>query len=89
MLPTTEAPMTAPTATQPDLMSTHLTIRPSLVQRWRPAAFLHCLQTLVLSCTRCRPLESRWVRHNVPQWETATDLLMRQHAHLYIHSLLR
>src|SRR5262249_6525884 len=66
----------------------HPMLSPSLTQRWRPAAFLHCLQTLVASCTKHRPIESRWIRPDLPQWETVTDLLARQHTHLYIHSLL-
>jgi hypothetical protein len=50
--------------------------------------FLHCLQTLVASCTRRRPLESRRIRPDLPQWEAVTDLLARQHTHLYIDSQL-
>ena len=84
----TEAPTTAPIDTQPDLMAMHPMMSPSLTQRWRPAAFLHCLQTLVASCTRHRPIESRWIRPDLSQWETVTDRLARQHTHLYAHSLL-
>ena len=84
----TEAPTTAPINTQHDPMAMHPMMIPSLTQRWRPTAFLHCLQTIVASCTRRRPIESRWIRPDLPQWETATDLLARQHTHLYIHSLL-
>ena len=88
MLHTTEAPMTAPIDTQHDLMATHLTTSPSLAQRWRPAALLHGLQTLVASCTRRRPLESRWIRPDLSRPETVTDHLVRQHVHLYIRALL-
>jgi hypothetical protein len=84
----TEAPTTALIDTQPDRMVMHPMLSPSLTQRWRPATLLHCLQTLVASCTRRRPIESRWIRPDLPQWETVTDLLARQHTHLYIHSLL-
>jgi hypothetical protein len=85
---TTEAPTTASIHAQHDLMAMHTMLNPSLTQRWRPAAFLYCLQTLVAFCTRRRPIESRWIRPDLPQWETVTDLLARQHTHLYIHSLL-
>ena len=88
MLHLIKAPTTAPIDTKHDLMAMHPMLRPSLTQRWRPATFLHCLQTLVASCTRRRPIESRWIRPDLPQWETVTDLLARQHTHLYIHSLL-
>jgi hypothetical protein len=84
----TEAPTAALIDTQHDLMATRPRLSPSLTQRWGPAAFLHCLQTLVASCTRHRPIESRWIRPDLPQWETVPDLLARQHTHLYIHSLL-
>jgi hypothetical protein len=85
---TTEAPTTASIHAQHDLMVMHTMMNPSLTQRWRPAAFLYCLQTLVASCTRRRPIESRWIRPDLPQWENVTDLLARQHTHVYIHSLL-
>jgi hypothetical protein len=88
MLHLIKAPTTAPIDTQHDLMAMPPMLSPSLTQRWRPAAFLHCLQTLVAFCTKYRPIESRWIRPDLPQWETATDLLARQHTHLYIHSLL-
>jgi hypothetical protein len=84
----TEAPTAAPIDTQHELMATHPMLSPSLTRRWRPAAFLHRLQTLVASCTKHRSIESRWIRPDLPQWETATDLLARQHTHLYIHSRL-
>jgi hypothetical protein len=84
----TEAPTAAPIDMQHDLMAMHPMMSPSLTQRWRPAAFLHCLQTLVASCTRHRPIESRWIRPDLSQWETVTDLFARQHTHLYAHSLL-
>jgi hypothetical protein len=84
----TEAPTTASIHAQHDLMAMHPMMNPSLIQRWRPAAFLHCLQTLVASCTGRPPIESRWIRPDLPQWDTVPDLLARQHTHLYIHSLL-
>ena len=34
------------------------------------------------------PSESRWIRPDLPQWEAVTDLLARQHTHLYIDSQL-
>jgi hypothetical protein len=88
MPPLTEAPTTTPSDTQHEFVAMHPMMRPSLTQRWRPAAFLHCLQTLVASCTRRRPLESRWIRPDLPQWEAVTDLLARRHTHLYIDSQL-
>lgn len=85
----TEALTTTPIDdTQPELMAMHPMLNPSLPQRWRPAVFLHCLQTLVASCTRRRPIESRSLRPDLSQWEPVTDLLARQHTHLYIHSQL-
>jgi hypothetical protein len=84
----TEAPTTALIDTQHDLMATPLTTSPSFAQRWRPAALLHGLQTLVASCTRRRPLESRWIRPGLTRQETVTDHLVRQHVHLYIRALL-
>jgi hypothetical protein len=84
----TEAPTTAPMHAQHDLMAMHPMMKPALTQRWRPATFLYCLRTLVASCTRRRPIESRWLRPDLPQWDTVTDLFVRQHTHLYIHSLL-
>jgi hypothetical protein len=88
MPPLTEAPTTAPSDTQHDFIVMHPTTRPSLTQRRRPAAFLHCLQTLVASCMRRRPIESRRIRPDLPQWEAVTDLLARRHTHLYIDSQL-
>src|SRR5215467_3052794 len=88
MLHVTEAPTSAPIDTQHDLMLMHPTINPSLIHRWRPVAFLHYLQTLVMSCTRHCPIESRWIRPGLSRWESVPDLLARQHTHLYINSLL-
>ena len=84
----TEAPTTTSIDPQHHLMEMHPMMSPALTQRWRPAAFWHCLQTLVVFCRRYRPIESRWIRPDLPQWETVTDLLARRHTHLYIHSLL-
>ena len=79
MLHPTEALTTAPIDAQPELMVMHPTMNPSLTQGWRSSAFLHCLQTLVASCTRRRSLESRCLRPDLSQWETVPDLLARQH----------
>jgi hypothetical protein len=84
----TEALTMTPTDTQPELMVMHPMMHLSLTPRWRSTAFLHCLHTLVASCTRRRSLESRYLRPDLSQWETVPDLLARQHTHLYIHSLL-
>jgi hypothetical protein len=88
MPPLTEAPITVPSDTQHEFVAMHPMMCPSLTQRWRPAVFLHCLQTLVASCTRRRPVQSRCIRPDLPQWEAVTDLLARRHTHLYIDSQL-
>ena len=87
MLHMPEAPAIAPIDEQHDLIATHPTTTALLTPRWRPAALLHFLRTVVTSCTRRRPLGSRRVRPDLLQWESPTDFLVRQHTYLYIHSL--
>jgi len=79
----TEAPVTVPIDQQHDFMATYPT-----TPRQRPAALLHFLQSLVTSWTRRRSFESRWIRPDLPRWETSTDLLARQYTYLYICSIL-
>jgi hypothetical protein len=78
----TEALVTVPMDQQHDLMTTYPT-----TPRRRPAALPHFLQSLVTSWTRRRSFESRWIRPDLPRWETPSDHLARQYTYLYIYSL--
>ena len=82
-----EALATVPIDEQHDFTAIYPTT-PALLTPWRkPAALLHALRNRLRSWTRCRTFESRWVRPDLPRWETPTDLLARKYTYLYIRSL--
>lgn len=87
MLHMTEAPATVAIDEQHNLTATSLTT-PALPTPWRkPAALLHSLRNWLTSWTRRRAFESRWIRPDLPRWETPIDLLARKYTYLYIRSL--
>jgi hypothetical protein len=71
---------------QSDTMSTHPTTLPLPTPRW-PSRLRNFLETLVGSCMRRRPLESRWISPEQLRLETPVDILARRHTYLYIRSL--
>lgn len=82
---TREALVTAPIAEHHDLLETCPT--PLAIPRQRPAALLHFLWNLVPSWMRRRTSESRWIRPDLPRYETPIDYLARRHTYLYIRSM--
>jgi hypothetical protein len=71
---------------QSDTISTQPTTLPLLTPQ-QPGRLRHYLQTLVASCMRRRPLESRWISPEQLRLETPVDILARRHTYLYIRSL--
>jgi hypothetical protein len=71
---------------QSDTMSTQPTTLPFPTLR-RPSRLRHFLETLVASCMRRRPLESRWISPEQLRLEMPVDILARKHTYLYIRSL--
>jgi hypothetical protein len=71
---------------QSDTMSTHPTTLP-LPTPLRLNRLRNFLATLVASCVRRRPLESRRISPEQLRLETPVDILARRHTYLYIRSL--
>jgi hypothetical protein len=72
---------------QRDTSDTHPTTTPFLAPRRRQAHLLALWHTLMTACMRRRPMQSRWIRPDLPRLETSTEFLARRHTYLYIHSL--
>jgi hypothetical protein len=86
MLHTSEALVTVPVDEQRDLIALHpMTFGP--MPWWRPSSLLRFLQTFVTAWISRRSYESLWISPDLPQWETPTENLARQHTYLYINSL--
>jgi len=81
MLHTAAARATALIDEPHDRMATYPTT-PLPTARWRPAALLHVLHTWVTSWMRRGPVESWWLRLDLPPGEAPTDRLALQYAYL-------
>jgi len=82
----TEARATSAIDEQYDLLTAHPTTVLATPRR-RPAALLYFLRNCVRSWMGRHTFESKWIRPDLPRWETPNDILARQHTYLYIRSL--
>jgi hypothetical protein len=72
---------------QSDTMSTYTTTLPCPTLPRQSSRLRNFLETLVASCLRRRPLESRRISPEQLRLETPVDILARRHTYLYIRSL--
>ena len=86
MLHMTEARATSAIDEQYDLLTAPPTTALATPRR-RPAALLYFLRNSMLSWTRRRTFESKWIKPDLPRWESPDDMLARKHTYLYIRSL--
>jgi hypothetical protein len=79
---------TTPTITdQYDLLVTPPTTTPLHIPRRRHTALLRVLETLLISWTRRRSMESRRIPPDSLQWETPSERAARLDPYLYILSI--
>lgn len=79
---------TARTASAPyNVLSPPPMTTPLRIPRRRFATLLRVLETLLVSWTKRRPMESRWMPPDKSRWETPPERAARTDPYLYIFSI--